>query len=66
MGIGGGRGTVEPYAGVEWENGDERTRRFGARWRWGKILNCRVEARHDTATDETDAHAFIVAAQIRW
>ena len=66
MRIGGGRGTVEPYAAVEWAAGDDRTARLGARWRWGESVRCSVEAEHEAVRGENDGFALLARTRIRW
>ena len=66
MRLDGGRGTVEPYTGVEWAADDDRTVRLGARWRWGGIVRCSVEAEHEAARGENDGFALLARTRIRW
>ena len=64
--MGGGRGIVRPYAGVEWREGGERSVRFGARWGWREASRFSLEAEREKGENGNDAYTFIAGAELRW
>ena len=64
--MGGGRGLVRPFAGVEWAGEEAGSVRLGARWRWGEALRLRLEAEHAEAGGENDTFALTARAALRW
>ena len=60
------RGTVRPYAGIEWRGGDERTVRLGARWDRGDALRLSLEAERVEGEHELGTHGLIAQAELRW
>ena len=66
MAFGGGRGTVRPFAAVDWGSRDERTMRVGARWQWGEAWSLALEAERETTNDFNDTYTVLARTQLRW
>ena len=64
--IGGARGMVRPYAGVEWAGNDERTVRLGAQWGWREVFRCTLEAESDEVKGKNDAYTLVARSEFRW
>ena len=66
LALGGGRGTLVPYGGAEWTDGNGRAMRLGARWRRGEGLTAGLEGEFDARGNGSGAYALFAEVRIHW
>ena len=66
LALGGGRGTLIPYGGVDWTDEEGRVMRVGTRWCWDERLSARLEGEFEEHGSGRRVNALFAEVRVAW